>query len=210
MTTAAENPRRRPKGDKRARTRARLLDAARELTRQKGYEHTTMADIAERAGMTTGAIYSNYRNRDALFIALAEAYWPAIKPTVVPGSDFSAVLRAIAEATIAAVPARRAAAVGFLTGRAYALGHEDVRSQAQAQTARGYDAGAAWLRTMVADDDLPFPPDVMVRIIHALTEGLVLQRLLTPDLVGDEVIHAALALLAGERRTRADAGTGPG
>ncbi len=45
-------PRGRPKGDKRERTRARLLEAARQLIREKGYDRTTMQDVAERAGMT--------------------------------------------------------------------------------------------------------------------------------------------------------------
>jgi AcrR family transcriptional regulator len=191
--------RRRPKGDKRARTRAKLLEAARELTGQKGYEHTTMEDIAHRAGMTTGAIYSNFRNRDELFIALSEAYWPPIKPSVTPGSDFPEILRALAEATIAAVPDRRAVAVGFLTGRAYALSNEEVRRRAREKTAKSYDAGAAWLRSMVGDGELPLSPEIMVRIIHALTEGLLLQRFLTPELVGDEVFHAAFELLGAKR-----------
>ena len=48
--------RRNPKGDKRERTRAALLAAARSLIREKGYERTTLEDVATRAGMTTGAI----------------------------------------------------------------------------------------------------------------------------------------------------------
>jgi AcrR family transcriptional regulator len=203
MTSDTGNPRRRPKGDKRARTRAKLLEAARALTRQKGYEHTTMEDIAHRAGMTTGAIYSNFRNRDELFIALSEAYWPPIKPSVTQGADFPEILRALAEATIAAVPNRRAVAVGFLTGRAYALSHEELRRQAREKTAKSYDAGAAWLRSMVGDGALPFRPEIMVRVIHALTEGLLLQRFLTPELVGDEVFRAAFELLGAKRSKRA-------
>jgi len=203
MTSDTGNPRRRPKGDKRARTRAKLLEAARALTRQKGYEHTTMEDIAHRAGMTTGAIYSNFRDRDELFIALSEAYWPPIKPSVTPGADFPEILRALAKATIAAVPDRRAVAVGFLTGRAYALSHEELRRQAREKTAKSYDAGAAWLRSMVGDGALPFRPEIMVRVIHALTEGLLLQRFLTPELVGDEVFRAAFELLGAKRSRRA-------
>jgi AcrR family transcriptional regulator len=203
MTSDTGNPRRRPKGDKRARTRAKLLEAARALTRQKGYEHTTMEDIAHRAGMTTGAIYSNFRDRDELFIALSEAYWPPIKPSVTPGADFPEILRALAKATIAAVPDRRAVAVGFLTGRAYALSHEELRRQAREKTAKSYDAGAAWLRSMVGDGALPFRPEIMVRVIHALTEGLLLQRFLTPELVGDEVFRAAFELLGAKRSKRA-------
>src|SRR3954462_1301051 len=94
----------RPKGDKRERTRAKLLEAARSVIREKGYERTTLEEIAERAGMTTGAIYGNFKNRDEMFIAVAQAYWAPIKPRVQPGATFSEVMRAVAEATIAVIP----------------------------------------------------------------------------------------------------------
>jgi AcrR family transcriptional regulator len=68
MDSEAHSPRRQPKGDKRDRTRAKLLEAARSLIREKGYEHTTLEDIAEKAGMTTGAIYGNFKNRDELYL----------------------------------------------------------------------------------------------------------------------------------------------
>ena len=51
MTTSVET-RHRPKGDKRARTRAALIEAARELIHETGYEHVTMEAVARRAGMT--------------------------------------------------------------------------------------------------------------------------------------------------------------
>src|SRR5881227_3868680 len=88
--------RRHPKGDKRDRTRGKLLEAARSLIREKGHEHTTLEDIAEKAGMTTGAIYSNFKNRDELFIALGQTYWPPIKPRVKPGASFRQVMQAMA------------------------------------------------------------------------------------------------------------------
>src|SRR5215471_6972574 len=96
-------PRSGPKGDKRERTRAKLLEAARALIREKGHEHATLEEIAERAGMTTGAIYGNFRNREDLFIALGQTYWAPIKPRVKPGASFSNVMQAMADATIAAI-----------------------------------------------------------------------------------------------------------
>src|ERR1700743_627161 len=100
----AASPRTQPKGDKRQRTRAKLLDAARWLIREKGHEHATMEEIAERAGMTTGAIYGNFKNREELFIALGQTYWAPIKPRVKPGASFVDVMRAMADATIEAIP----------------------------------------------------------------------------------------------------------
>lgn len=201
MTDApeTESPRRRPKGDKRARTRAKLLEAARELIREKGYAHTTLDEVARRAGMTSGAIYGNFKNRDELFVALGQAYWPAIQPQIPPNSTFADKMRALATATIAALPDRRLAAVGRLTGMAHALGHEEVRAQVREITANSYAWGAAWLDSVADDEGLPMPAEILVVVIHALTEGLVFQRLMTPDLVPDEAFYAAFGALAGER-----------
>jgi AcrR family transcriptional regulator len=38
--------------------------------------------IAERAGMTTGAIYGNFKNRDELFVSLGQTHWAPIQPQV--------------------------------------------------------------------------------------------------------------------------------
>src|SRR6185436_14653417 len=95
-----------PKGDKRDRTRAALLEAARALIREKGYERTTLEEVASRAGMTTGAIYGNFKNRDELFIALGQTYWAPVKPQIAPGATFAEAMHAIATATLAAVDER--------------------------------------------------------------------------------------------------------
>jgi AcrR family transcriptional regulator len=194
-----DSPRRRPKGDKRARTRARLLEAARELIREKGHAHTTLDDVARRAGMTSGAIYGNFRNRDELFVALGQTYWPAIRPKIRPHSSFAEKMRALAQATIDAIPERRLAAVGRLSGMAYALSHDAARAEVNEVTASSYAWGAGWLKSVADEGGLPMPAETLVVVIHALTEGLVFQRLMTPDLVPDEVFYAAFAALAGER-----------
>jgi len=192
--------RRRPKGDKRERTRAKLLAAARELIREKGYARTTLQDVAARAGMTSGAIYGNFKNRDELFISLADAHWAPIRPKVKAGATFADVMHALAAATLAALPDREKAAVGRLTGMAYTLGQDQLRARVRELTAQSYAFGASWLRASIDERELPMPPDHLVRVIHALTEGLVFQRLLTPELVPDDVFYEAFAALATPRR----------
>ena len=185
-----------PKGNKRERTRAALLAAARELVREKGYEHTTLREVAQRAGMTSGAIYGNFRDREDLFIALADAYWPAVTPHVEPNASLDKMLRGVAKALIDAIPERRLAAPGRLTGMAYALTHETVRNRVREVTSRSYDAGAAWLGTASDRSKLTLRPDTLVRAVHALIEGFTYQRLITPDLFPDDVIYAAFSALA--------------
>ena len=184
-----------PKGDKRDRTRATLLEAARALIREKGYERTTLEEVASRAGMTTGAIYGNFKNRDELFIALGQTYWAPVKPQLKPDATFAEAMRALAEATLAAVDERRPAAVGRLTGLAYTLKNSELRARVHDITKSSYEFGAEWL-DLFERSELPMPPKQLVRVIHALIEGLVMQRILTPDLCPDEVFYAAFGALA--------------
>lgn len=53
-----------------AGTRERLLDAAAQVFAEKGYERAGVQEIARRAGLTTGAIYSRFSGKAQL---LAEA-----------------------------------------------------------------------------------------------------------------------------------------
>ncbi len=53
-------------------TRERLLTAATEVFLEKGFEGTRVAEVARRAGLTTGAIYGNFESKaDLLTAALA-------------------------------------------------------------------------------------------------------------------------------------------
>lgn len=46
-------------------------------------------------------------------------------------------------------------------------------------------------------DQRPMAPDLLVPVMHALIDGLILHRVLTPELIPDEVIYAAFEALAG-------------
>lgn len=48
-------------------TRARVISAATELFSERGYSGTSVDAIAERAGMTTGALYSNFSGKGEVF-----------------------------------------------------------------------------------------------------------------------------------------------
>ena len=90
--------------------------------------------------------------------------------------------------------------MGRLTGLAYTLTQEELRAQVTEITAQSYALGAEWLRAMTKEENLPMPADQLVRVLHALTEGLVFQRLLTPELVPNKIIRAAFAAIASARK----------
>ena len=53
-----------------ALTRRRLMDAAAEVFGEKGFRTASLNDVADRAGYTIGAVYSNFASKDELFRAL--------------------------------------------------------------------------------------------------------------------------------------------
>lgn len=50
-------------------TRARILGAAMDLFRRRGFEETTMREIAAEAGVATGAAYYYFDSKDAIVMA---------------------------------------------------------------------------------------------------------------------------------------------
>lgn len=53
-------------------TRTRLIEAAAELIAEEGYDRVGVLAVAQRAGMTNGAIYGNFRDKAQLLAAAIE------------------------------------------------------------------------------------------------------------------------------------------
>lgn len=80
-------------------TRGKILDAALQLFRNRGFEATTMREIAQNAGVATGAAYYYYDSKDAIVLAFydqAQKDMTARLEEVLAGSrDLAARLRGI-------------------------------------------------------------------------------------------------------------------
>ena len=66
-------PRRLTRAETRARTREQLLDAAAFVFARKGFAGASVEEIAESAGYSTGALYSNFESKEQLFLELLSA-----------------------------------------------------------------------------------------------------------------------------------------
>ncbi len=60
--------------ERRAQTRALLLDAAAELFAERGIESTSIDAIAERAGRTSGAVYDHFGGKEGVLVALLDGW----------------------------------------------------------------------------------------------------------------------------------------
>ncbi len=54
--------------------RARILKAAEAAFAEEGYDGARIADIAKAAGCSVGAVYFRFKDKDALFFAIAESF----------------------------------------------------------------------------------------------------------------------------------------
>jgi AcrR family transcriptional regulator len=65
-------PARLTQADRRARSRAALLEATARGISRVGYGHLVLEDVAAAAGYTRGALYHQFRDKDALVLATLE------------------------------------------------------------------------------------------------------------------------------------------
>jgi AcrR family transcriptional regulator len=66
------------------RSRSALLEAALALFSRQGYRATSVRDIAERAGTSTGSVYHHFRDKEAIFQTLLDQFWQASSGTDFP------------------------------------------------------------------------------------------------------------------------------
>jgi AcrR family transcriptional regulator len=60
--------------EKSERSRRQVLDAALHLFSRQGYRATSVRDIAERAGVSTGNLYHHFPDKEAIYRALLDEY----------------------------------------------------------------------------------------------------------------------------------------
>ena len=80
-------------------TRRRLIDAAESVFVHKGFDAASVDEISEKAGYSRGAFYSNFDDKDQVFLAVIERRWPSAPKAI------EDIFQRISE------PAERAAAV---------------------------------------------------------------------------------------------------
>jgi AcrR family transcriptional regulator len=74
-------------------TRERILDAALRLFRERGFDETTMRDIAAEAAVATGAAYYYFRSKEELVMAFYERTADEARELLPPAIDRTRDLR---------------------------------------------------------------------------------------------------------------------
>lgn len=86
----------RPPASSGAETKERLIECSFELCLEKGFEGVSLADIADRAGVTPNAVYNHFDTKSALILATARRALEEFRvPPARTGDDAAARARAI-------------------------------------------------------------------------------------------------------------------
>src|SRR5258708_13872875 len=75
LSTARRRAPRLTRGGKKGQTRLRLLEAAAQVFARRGYHAGTVGEVAEEAGYTVGALYSNFAGKQELFLAMLDEHF---------------------------------------------------------------------------------------------------------------------------------------
>jgi AcrR family transcriptional regulator len=206
---------RRTRTESKVRTRAGLIEAARRVFLERGFHAATLEEIAERAGYTKGAVYSNFSGKDDLFLAMLAEHYARRAETyaeLVPESDdVEETYRAVARFMFAAYqlePAWWALVSDFSS---HASRDPQLRERLRVLREEFMDAVAASIEVLAERHGLSFllPAREIARGSGALMRGMSVEWSIDPapaDAAVFQEMHAAymrgLAAPQHERSTR--------
>lgn len=160
-------------------TREALLDAATSVFAGRGYEAGTLEEIAQAAGFTQGAIYSNFANKQELFLAVVErrnthllaAYERAISART---NDHSVDLGDIARVWTVHELQDDDALRLTLEIRLAALRDPDLRVRLGDFERRTEQAIAGFIaqQLQAVGETLPMPIDLFAVLVYAANQGI--------------------------------------
>lgn len=194
-------PARLTRAEKRAETRQALLDAAARVFVAHGFRGASVEAIAEDAGYTRGAFYSNFASKEELFAELLQqrVYARYADMAAQAGTGHRPTLREAGEqlAALQADPEGRWLFRLWLELLAHAGRDESFREIAagfwrgnRALTATSIESGY-----VEAGKKLPAPADEFATAMIALDIGLALQHFVDPDAVPLELYPRLYELL---------------
>lgn len=168
-------------------TRNALVSSAAELFAERGFHAASLDEIAERAGFTRGAIYSNFANKEELFFAVLERRANTSLETFArvidqQGGPGKVDTFALAEAWRDEADDEQWTALG-LEFSLYALRNPEVREQYVAQQHKMRDVMVQFVRDMTEGSGMSFkiPIHDLVALMEGASFGLALRALLDPN-----------------------------
>ncbi len=189
--------------ERQEQTRERLLAAAAHVFARDGYHGASIPAIAEQAGLSTGAVYSNFSGKEELFLTgMAEAMraeqarrLERLQAT----SNARDAVRATAELWLTVLREQPEAVLLLIEFWTFAVRNPHARERV-AEELRTVRAGIEHLiaeGASASGTELPAPPEELAFAVQAAAYGFALQRLIDPENAPDERFVGTLERLLG-------------
>ena len=181
-------------------SRSGILDAALACFTERGYHETSIDAIAERAGLSKGAIYWHFAGKRELFLALVDRAQESAEPmarAVAEAPDWRAALAVL----FAHAPERIANDLPLLRISLEFISHgpsdAGIRERAERKMDRWAQVLAEHLERGIAAGELqPIAARALLLVIGGTISGLTLAKLSQPDLDLAPVWRAAEEIFA--------------
>ena len=193
--------------ERKAETRARLLDAAATLFAERGIDAVSVDAVADAAGRTSGAVYAHFGSKQGLLLGLLDEWAHSLVTVIAAEFELASTvedrLRAVA-ANVVTNPSDQTRKLLLLERELWLRATRDPEV-AEAMRARWRDAHdwlargfAAWI-----DDGLVAPiaePDMLATVFRAVVIGFETQHRIDPDSLDTDDVASALAMVTGAVR----------
>ena len=187
--------------EKKAQTRQRLLDAAAEVFARRGLDGASLDEIAAEAGLTKGAVYSNFANKEELVLAVlierTRARTQTTLDNVEIGGDLDVEARRAGDIWVKQEKEDPTLLPLWLEAVIFARRNADfaarLRSTHEAMTDEITETIARTSRE--SGVPLAMTPDDLALLFNALVNGLAIERLQDPERVPDDFFGRAIALV---------------
>jgi AcrR family transcriptional regulator len=170
---------------RRERTRGELIETARSLFLARGFHGASLDEIAEAAGYSKGAVYSNFAGKAELFLAVLDAHLErraaSYAQIVLDDTDLEESYRAVARFRLEAEEDEPEWEPLMLEFWAYAR-REDLMAVIAEQRERFLDVIIGLIDQLAAKHGVTYtiPLREVARGSGALMRGMVLERMLDP------------------------------
>ncbi len=216
-----DKPKRESRTEKQARTRSELLATGAKVFARRGYNGASVEEIAEEAGYSHGAVYSNFEGKADLFLAVFEDYMAerarelaATQVDLGEDAPLEVRARALADQWMERFASDRESFVLHMEFIAHAGRDPQLAGRFGARSAALREAVAHYISRYQEEvgAELPLPPDDLALILRALGIGLAVEALVSPDAVRPDLYGDFVELLVTLLRDQeADEGsTSPG
>jgi AcrR family transcriptional regulator len=150
-------------------TRRKIYEAAMELFREKGFEETTMRDIAAKAGVALGGAYYYYSSKDAIVLAfyreMQETSTPLVGGALTDKKKLKERIRAVLDQRLKLLaPNRKFCAALFR----HAPDGADPLSPFSEESRLIRDAAIEQMRVAIEGGDVKIPADLRPRLPYLL------------------------------------------